>query len=264
MVKIRRLISATLGILILACNNPASHNPNPSPGTVEAKLLTGTGAPSASAGANGDLYLETSGAVLYVKYNDAWANVATLQGPAGLSGNTWLTGATAPGVGAGADGDLYLDTSSSVIYKKIDGAWSSIADLQGQATGGGAAWLSGEGAPGSSLGQDGDMYLDSAASVIYRKASGAWVSVASLDGTPGPQGEAGRGLVFGLFRSRSGLGKGWGFLLEHRVDCRLHEIERRVGSPDRQPQGTIRGPGRRRRDLEFRPRRARGRQRDER
>jgi hypothetical protein len=191
MKKIRRLISALFCSLIVACSNPASHNPNPSPGTVEAKLLTGTGAPSASTGANGDLYLETTGAVLYVKYNDAWSNVATLQGPAGLSGNSWLTGTTAPGDGAGADGDLYLDTSFSKIYKKTAGAWSSIADLQGQSTVGGAAWLSGEGAPSSGQGKDGDMYLDSGASIIYQKRSGAWANIVSLDGTPGPEGRAG-------------------------------------------------------------------------
>jgi hypothetical protein len=44
----------------------------------------------------------------------------------------------------------------------------------------GAAWLSGSGAPGSSLGNDGDYYLDFANNDIYKKASGAWVKETNI------------------------------------------------------------------------------------
>jgi hypothetical protein len=44
----------------------------------------------------------------------------------------------------------------------------------------GAAWLSGSGAPDSSLGSDGDYYLDFANNDIYKKASGAWLKETNI------------------------------------------------------------------------------------
>lgn len=60
-----------------------------------------------------------------------------------------------------------------------------------------AKWFTGEGAPASSLGEDGDLYLDTADSVVFVKMDGGWMNVAELKGPQGatgptgPQGPAG-------------------------------------------------------------------------
>lgn len=69
------------------------------------------------------------------------------EGPTGLTGATGATGVTGPTGPAGADG---------------------------------AAWLSGSGNPASTLGDDGDYYLDFANNDIYKKISGAWVKETNI------------------------------------------------------------------------------------
>jgi hypothetical protein len=53
-------------------------------------------------------------------------------------------------------------------------------------------FLNGDGAPASSLGEDGDLYIDTTNSLIFGpKAAGAWGTGRSLVGAQGPQGETG-------------------------------------------------------------------------
>ncbi len=52
-------------------------------------------------------------------------------------------------------------------------------------------WFTGVGAPPVSTGEDGDLYLDTAASVVYVKMDGSWSNVASLKGPQGEQGPPG-------------------------------------------------------------------------
>ncbi len=49
--------------------------------------------------------------------------------PGGLNGATWTSGIGAPS--GGSDGDFYLDTATSDVYKKSVGVWSIICNLQG-------------------------------------------------------------------------------------------------------------------------------------
>lgn len=67
------------------------------------------------------------------------------------------------------------------------------AGTPGPAGSNGHGVLSGTGAPGSSVGSDGDFYIDTAASVLYGpKAGGAWPGTGvSLIGPAGPAGAAG-------------------------------------------------------------------------
>ena len=46
------------------------------------------------------------------------------------SANAWHTGSTAPISSLGKNGDLYLNTVTCDVYKKVDGAWSVIARLK--------------------------------------------------------------------------------------------------------------------------------------
>lgn len=65
---------------------------------------------------------------------------------------------------------------------------------QGQAGVNGATWLNGTGVPSSSLGSNGDFYLNLANGDVYNKITGSWTKVANIrgaTGATGPQGPAG-------------------------------------------------------------------------
>jgi hypothetical protein len=138
-------------------------------------------------------------------------------GPAGADGSTVLNGSGAPtGNSLGRDGDFYIDTQADVFYgPKAGGAWpltgtslagpagpagstgpagaTGPAGPQGPAGTGGSTVLNGTGAPGGSLGNDGDFYIDTAADVLYGpKTGGIWPAPGvSLVGSPGAAGPAG-------------------------------------------------------------------------
>ncbi|MEI3605566.1 LPXTG cell wall anchor domain-containing protein [Pseudogracilibacillus sp. SE30717A] len=116
-------------------------------------------------------------------------------------GGNWLTGEGAPQPTQGNQGDLYLDTDTFDIYKKIDEDWQLIGNLKGeegqdgddgQDGVGGATWLVGEGAPDVNVGNNGDLYLDTVSGDIYVKTNGDWEQVGNLQGPPGQDGEDGK------------------------------------------------------------------------
>ena len=116
---------ALLGILILAailhllsCVNPAGDSGKGAASYGTGKFLTGAGAPDASVGSDGDLFLDTVTASLYVKMSGAWSGIVTLKGDAGADGAAWYTGSTDPSASLGADGDFHLNTSTSVVVAK--------------------------------------------------------------------------------------------------------------------------------------------------
>ena len=51
-----------------------------------------------------------------------------------VDGNTWHTGDTQPASSLGINGDLYLNTTTCDVYKKISGVWSVIANIAGDVT----------------------------------------------------------------------------------------------------------------------------------
>ena len=205
-------------------------NPTDPVSAVQAKLITGGSGPNNSIGANGDLYMDTAAATMYVKINGAWTLVANLKGDTGPEGATWLSGAGKPLATLGANGDLYLDTTAIDVYTKAGGAWTLTLNLRGPAgtagasgatgatgaTGGtgaagatgatgasgsqgatgsqgavGSTWYTGAAAPSSATGVDGDLYLATASTMIYKKTGNIWNSIVALQGPQGPQGPAG-------------------------------------------------------------------------
>ncbi len=111
-----------------------------------------------------------------------------ITGPRGPQGETGETGPQGP---AGPQGE-----------KGETGARGPAGDTgpagpQGPAGVNGATWWNGTGVPSSSLGSNGDFYLNLANSDVYNKISGSWVWVANIHGATGaqgPQGERGFGL----------------------------------------------------------------------
>jgi len=140
-------------------------------------------------------------------------------GANGSAGNGLLSGSGFPTEALGRDGDHYLDMKSGTLYgPKAGGAWPAIglalvgatgapgpegrpgADgqdgIDGQDGRDGSRILTGLGKPVSTLGADGDHYIDTNGAMLYGpKAAGAWPATgASLQGPkgdPGPQGQAG-------------------------------------------------------------------------
>jgi hypothetical protein len=115
----------------------------------------------------------------------------------GLGGSKFLVGSGAPSAGTGANGDLYLDSSSKKLYgPKSSGTWGApVADLSGGAAGpAGSSFLTGAGAPGPSAGNDGDSYLDTTTGTVFQRTSGAWSPISgSLKGPKGDPGDPGPG-----------------------------------------------------------------------
>jgi hypothetical protein len=155
------LLLAALALLLSGCQSPASGQTYA--GT---KFFTGTGAPAASLGENGDLYLDTSAGMVYVNTNGTWAPIASLKG---AQGSGWLFGSGTPANTLGNNGDLYLDTTSTVVWKKTGGAWNELATLTGA-----GQWQVGQGNPnGQTAGSVGDLYLDLLSTMVYEcQASG--------------------------------------------------------------------------------------------
>ncbi len=96
------------------------------------KILTGTTAPGASTGANGDYYFDSASKTLYgPKAGGAWPAGTSLegapgadgadgadgaQGPQGEKGTQFLAGAGAPDADTGNEGDYYFDLNTSTFY----------------------------------------------------------------------------------------------------------------------------------------------------
>lgn len=90
------------------------------------KILTGTTAPGASTGANGDFYFDSASKTLYgPKAAGAWPAGTSLEGAAGTDGakgdkgdkgTQFLAGAGVPAAALGNEGDYYFDTTNSVFY----------------------------------------------------------------------------------------------------------------------------------------------------
>lgn len=142
-------------------------------------------------------FLDTTTGLLYIKNSATsgdWSDGIPFLGEAGKDGATWLSGTVVPTNSIGKDGDFYLLTTTSDVYKMSSGTWSVITNLKGTKgdTGeAGATWLSGTTVPVSSLGNNGDFYLHTATYDIYKKTSGAWAVIANIKGGKGDTGNDG-------------------------------------------------------------------------
>ncbi|HEY2581614.1 MAG TPA: hypothetical protein VGI43_07400 [Mucilaginibacter sp.] len=123
-------------------------------------------------------------------------------GPAGANGQNGsviYSGTTAPPAATGAIGDFYLNLNTGLLYgPKTAAGWGTGFSLigpvgQAGATGAmgatGAAGntiLSGSGAPSTTLGKNGDYYLDISSYLLYGpKVTSGWGVAVSLQGPAG-------------------------------------------------------------------------------
>jgi hypothetical protein len=124
---------------------------------------------------------------------------ASVPGPAGTNGKTMLSGTNAPTADVGADGDFYLNVSTSTLYgPKAGGAWPagvSLVGPQGVAGAPGVLLLHGAADPTAADGAEGSFYLNTTTNTLFGpKTADGWpagVSVVGLTGPVGPAGPAG-------------------------------------------------------------------------
>ena len=124
---------------------------------------------------------------------------ASPQGPPGAPGSVWRQGSGVPSNSTGIDGDFYLDGDAGNVYQRVLGSYNILCNIKGQngtsGTNGaagtpGSIWREGSAAPATTLGVDGDFYLNGATGDVYLRASGAYSPVANIKGSPGPAGVA--------------------------------------------------------------------------
>lgn len=131
-----------------AASSQTSIEPVPGPkgdkGEDGRSVLTGEGAPADSLGTDGDSYIDVSTFGFYTKENGAWALKGTIKGSDGLdgldgqngkdgkNGASVLSGTSAPSDDVGVNGDFYIDTTNYDFYKKTEGAWEKVGNIQGQ------------------------------------------------------------------------------------------------------------------------------------
>lgn len=112
-------------------------------------ILKGTGAPAASLGADGDLYIDTVSRDVYQKAGGAWSVITNLSGGPvgpkgdpgtngtpgtdGADGSSVRSGAGAPAAGLGNEGDVYIDSTTGDLYAKGAGGWAKTGSLKGPA-----------------------------------------------------------------------------------------------------------------------------------
>jgi hypothetical protein len=118
-------------------------------------ILQGDGAPAASLGVDGDIYIDTVSRDVYQKANGTWSVVTNLSGGPpgpqgekgdpgddgmngapgtnGADGTSVLTGSGAPAAGLGNVGDVYIDSASGNLYSKGNGGWTLSGNLEGPA-----------------------------------------------------------------------------------------------------------------------------------
>lgn len=139
-------------------------------------VLTGSGAPDASLGYDGQSYISAAGD-LYFRNNGAWTKQLSLIGPMGLNGinGSFFAGTGAPdsSVYSGDGNAVYLRASGEVYLYSGNGNWTDTNEnlsgpqgAVGPAGARGTQTYTGNGAPASDLStftpaaQPGDLYYD--------------------------------------------------------------------------------------------------------
>ena len=184
-------------------------------------FYSGTGAPAATLGKVGDMYLNKTNSTLYGPKTDAgWGTGVNLKGATGATGATGaagskiLSGTGAPAATLGKVGDYYINKTNGDLYgPKTATSWGSALSLRGPQGIPGAAgsmFYSGSGAPLATLGKAGDMYLDKANSLLYGpKTATGWGAGLNIKGATGATGATGAPGTPGTPGSQILSGSGW-------------------------------------------------------
>lgn len=101
-------------------------------------------------------------------------------------------GTVLPANTTGKNGDIFVKTDNGAFAQKISGVWTVVYTIPSSSGTTNGTILYGVGTPGSSTGSDNDTYINTGTGIFYKKSSGAWSQMFSMQSGPqGPQGIAG-------------------------------------------------------------------------
>jgi hypothetical protein len=101
-------------------------------------------------------------------------------------------GTVLPSNSTGKNGDLFIKTDTGAFVQKVSGVWTVVYTIPSSTGITNGTILYGVGVPGGATGSDNDTYINTGTGVFYKKASGTWGQVFSMQtGPQGPQGVAG-------------------------------------------------------------------------
>ncbi|MBQ8762327.1 MAG: collagen-like protein [Clostridia bacterium] len=136
-------------------------------------------------------------------------------GPQGVAGSSFLTDEGVPASTYGANGDVYLDSSTFNLYKKVDGVWTELGNIkgdtgdtgdtgpegsQGAAGVDGSMWFTGTALTGTGTEIEatventkvGDLYFNTTTCDLYQcVAENTWNWISNIKGEQGATGPAG-------------------------------------------------------------------------
>ena len=189
--------------------------------------LVGSGAPAATAGKEGDMYLDTATYDIYQKAASGWTKVGNIKGADGEDGQdgtgtgtpgqpgqdgqdgedgadgaTWITGTSAPAAEVGKVGDLYLDKTTFNVYEKTAEGWQLIGCIKGEQGEQGQPGQDGNDGQDGVPGQDGEdgkgidsVTINEKGELVITYTDGTSVTVGKVtgeDGQPGQDGQDGQ------------------------------------------------------------------------
>uniref|UniRef100_UPI0028D71116 pneumococcal collagen-like adhesin PclA n=1 Tax=uncultured Streptococcus sp. TaxID=83427 RepID=UPI0028D71116 len=141
-----------------------------------AELLSGTKAPTANDGKDGDTYIDATTGDVYKKENGTWDKIGNIRGPQGLKGEDGVAGPQGP---KGDKGDQGLQGR--------DGA----AGRDGRDGRDGKDVLNGKVNPEANQGKDGDKYVNTETGDVFVKNNGNWEKEGNIKGPKGDKGDQG-------------------------------------------------------------------------
>ena len=154
-----------------------------------------------------DLYRAAGGEMSYDEWLETIKGEKGDPGQNGQDGTQILTGTSSPTNTIGKTGDIYIDTTNWNFYKKNGSSWTLVGNLkgsdgaqgnvgpQGQPGQDGTCVRTGNGAPSSFLGTNGDSYIDLLTWNYYVKQNNNWVLKGNIKGDNGQQGSTGVSIV---------------------------------------------------------------------
>lgn len=129
-------------------------------------------------------------------------------------GTVWYDGSGAPDNSLGKDYDYYLDNDTGNVWHKASGEWVYKTNIKGKDGIDVTKWYNGSGAPTTSIGAEGDYYLDTDTGNVYVKESTGWVYKIRIKGTDGTNGTNGSKWYEGEGAPSSELGTNGDYYLD--------------------------------------------------
>ena len=174
-------------------------------GTNGKNVLTGTGAPDAELGVEGDSYIDVENWKLYVKTSTGWEDKGTFKGANGADGTDGSDGED----GVSISNIAYTSSADNVDTYTItfsNGTTTTFTVTNGIDGTNGNTLITGSVNP-TNEGVDGDSYLNTTTWEYFVKESGTWVSKGHINGEDGLPGTDGKSLETGIDDPEDDFGK---------------------------------------------------------